>query len=309
MDKRLDERVVQWMLRCRRNDFCYGDFCIILPFVFKTCETIVTDFINVARAAAIQTAVAEFIFVQNAHFHGIPSTLYEQMFPNGFQYAILMASRAVEGAQAMKKLDNPQDQIYDFIITYTEKNAYPPSVREICSAVGLKSTSTVHTHLKNMEAKGLITRDGSKQRAMIVHPKASETLHAYPSGSVPLVGKVAAGAPILAVDNVEEAFPLPDMLMKSSSPDEVFMLRVQGDSMINAGINPGDILVINQSLGCDNGDIGIARIEGESATVKRIFREKDRIRLQPENDAYQPILVPYGSVEIIGKVTGLLRQL
>lgn len=87
------------------------------------------------------------------------------------------------------------------------------------------------------------------------------------------------------------------------------MLRVQGDSMINAGINPGDILVINQSLGCDNGDIGIARIEGESATVKRIFREKDRIRLQPENDAYQPILVPYGSVEIIGKVTGLLRQL
>lgn len=204
----------------------------------------------------------------------------------------------------MKKLDRPQEQIYAYIVQYSDQHGYPPSVREICAAVGLKSTSTVHTHLKNMQEKGLLSRDASKQRALNLPEKP---VPAAKQNAVPLVGSVAAGLPILAVDNIEDSFPLPDMLLKGSQPDEVFMLRVQGDSMINIGIRPDDIIVVNKALQCEDGDIVVARIEGENATVKRLFREKEHVRLEPENDYYEPIIVPYESIEIVGKVIGLLR--
>lgn len=198
-------------------------------------------------------------------------------------------------------------EIYNFIITYTREHGYPPSVREIRDAVGLHSTSTVHTHLKNLEDAGLIWRDHSKQRSIRIcgGDEASETSR---PGRVPLVGYVAAGQPILAVENIEDSFPLPPMLLHGGDADGVYMLRVNGESMINAGIRSGDVLVVQRDLSFSDGDIVVARVQGESATVKRIYREKEHIRLQPENDHMAPILLPYDDVELDGKVIGLLRQ-
>lgn len=208
----------------------------------------------------------------------------------------------------MKKLADPQQVILDYMISFTEEHAYPPSVREICAAVGLKSTATVHTHLRNLEKRGLITRDPSKQRAVFINtdqlPDRAEKQFA-----VPLVGRVAAGIPMLAAENIEDAFPLPDVLMHGKEPAEVYMLRVDGESMRDAGIRDGDILVVNHNCNCTNGDIVVARVQGESATVKRFFREKDRVRLQPENDLFDPIYVSFDDVEISGKVIGLLRTI
>lgn len=208
----------------------------------------------------------------------------------------------------MKKLADPQQVILDYMISFTEEHAYPPSVREICAAVGLKSTATVHTHLRNLEKRGLITRDPSKQRAVFINtdllPEREEKQYA-----VPLVGRVAAGLPMLAAENIEDAFPLPDVLMHGKEPTEVYMLRVDGESMRDAGIRDGDILVVNHNCNCVNGDIVVARVHGESATVKRFFREKDRVRLQPDNDLFDPIYVPFDEVEISGKVIGLLRSI
>jgi repressor LexA len=208
----------------------------------------------------------------------------------------------------MKKLSDPQQVILDYMIAYTEEHAYPPSVREICAAVGLKSTATVHAHLRNLEKKGTITRDSSKQRAIVIN---TETLpgHGDRAHSVPLIGHVAAGQPMLAAENIEDAFPLPDMLMHGREPEEVYMLRVEGESMRDAGIRDGDVLVVNHDCFCTNGDIVVARVNGESATVKRFYREKDRVRLQPENDLFDPIYVSFGEVEISGKVIGLLRTI
>ncbi|MEN6635941.1 MAG: transcriptional repressor LexA [Clostridiaceae bacterium] len=208
----------------------------------------------------------------------------------------------------MKKLADPQQVILDYMISFTEEHAYPPSVREICAAVGLKSTATVHTHLRNLEKRGLITRDSSKQRAVFINTDqlpARETKQ-Y---AVPLIGRVAAGIPMLASENIEDAFPLPDVLMHGKEPEEVYMLRVDGESMRDAGIRDGDILVVNHNCSCTNGDIVVARVQGESATVKRFFREKDRVRLQPENELFEPIYVPFDEVEISGKVIGLLRTI
>jgi len=208
----------------------------------------------------------------------------------------------------MKKLADPQQVILDFMIAYTKEHAYPPSVREICAAVGLKSTATVHAHLCNLEKRGLITRDSSKQRAIFINtenlPSEDESAH-----SVPLVGHVAAGLPMLAAENIEDAFPLPDVLMHGKEPEEVYMLRVEGESMRDAGIRDGDILVVNHNCACTNGDIVVARVQGESATVKRFYREKDRVRLQPENELFDPIYVSFDEVEISGKVIGLLRSI
>ena len=208
----------------------------------------------------------------------------------------------------MKKLADPQQVILDYMISFTEEHAYPPSVREICAAVGLKSTATVHTHLRNLEKRGLITRDPSKQRAVFINtdqlPDRVEKQYA-----VPLVGHVAAGIPMLAAENLEDAFPLPDVLMHGKEPQEVYMLRVDGESMRDAGIRDGDILVVNHNCNCTNGDIVVARVQGESATVKRFFREKDRVRLQPENELFEPIYVSFDDVEISGKVIGLLRTI
>ena len=208
----------------------------------------------------------------------------------------------------MKKLADPQQVILDYMISFTEEHAYPPSVREICAAVGLKSTATVHTHLRNLEKRGLITRDPSKQRAVFINtdllPDREVKQH-----SVPLIGRVAAGIPMLATENIEDAFPLPEMLMHGKEPEEVYMLRVDGESMRDAGIRDGDILVVNHNCSCTNGDIVDARVQGESATVKRFFREKERVRLQPENELFEPIYVSFDDVEISGKVIGLLRTI
>ena len=208
----------------------------------------------------------------------------------------------------MKKLADPQQVILDYMISFTEEHAYPPSVREICAAVGLKSTATVHTHLRNLEKRGLITRDPSKQRAVFINtdqlPDRETKQYA-----VPLIGRVAAGIPMLATENIEDSFPLPDVLMRGKEPEEVYMLRVDGESMRDVGIRDGDILVVNHNCSCVNGDIVVARVQGESATVKRFFREKDRVRLQPENDLFDPIYVPFDEVEISGKVIGLLRAI
>ena len=208
----------------------------------------------------------------------------------------------------MKKLADPQQVILDYMISFTEEHAYPPSVREICAAVGLKSTATVHTHLRNLEKRGMITRDSSKQRAVFINTDQlpDKEVKQY---AVPLIGRVAAGIPMLAAENIEDAFPLPDVLMHGKEPTEVYMLRVDGESMRDAGIRDGDILVVNHDCNCANGDIVVARVHGESATVKRFFREKDRVRLQPENDLFEPIYVPLDEVEISGKVIGLLRTI
>ena len=208
----------------------------------------------------------------------------------------------------MKKLADPQQVILDYMISFTEEHAYPPSVREICAAVGLKSTATVHTHLRNLEKRGLITRDPSKQRAVFINTDLLPEKETKPY-AVPLVGRVAAGLPMLAAENIEDAFPLPDVLMHGKEPEEVYMLRVDGESMRDAGIRDGDILVVNHNCSCTNGDIVVARVQGESATVKRFFREKERVRLQPENDLFEPIYVPFDEVEISGKVIGLLRSI
>ncbi|MBA4347529.1 MAG: repressor LexA [Clostridiales bacterium] len=208
----------------------------------------------------------------------------------------------------MKKLADPQQVILDYMISFTEEHAYPPSVREICAAVGLKSTATVHTHLRNLEKRGLITRDSSKQRAVFINTDQLHDKEKKPY-AVPLIGRVAAGLPMLAAENIEDAFPLPDVLMHGKEPEEVYMLRVDGESMRDVGIRDGDILVVNHNCNYANGDIVVARVHGESATVKRFFREKDRVRLQPENELFEPIYVPYNEVEISGKVIGLLRTI
>ncbi len=208
----------------------------------------------------------------------------------------------------MKKLADPQQVILDYMISFTEEHAYPPSVREICAAVGLKSTATVHTHLRNLEKRGMITRDPSKQRAVFINTDLLP-IREVKQYAIPLIGRVAAGIPMLAAENIEDAFPLPDVLMHGKEPTEVYMLRVDGESMRDAGIRDGDILVVNHNCNCANGDIVVARVQGESATVKRFFREKDRVRLQPENDLFEPIYVPLDEVEISGKVIGLLRTI
>lgn len=193
-----------------------------------------------------------------------------------------------------------QKEIYEFLKTYTENKGYPPSVREICEAVSLKSTSTVHGHLKRLEKKGLIKRDPTKPRALeIVELNApkKEMLN------IPIIGKVTAGLPILATENIEETFSLPIDFIKHDR--ELFMLKVTGNSMINAGINEGDLAIIEQTSVASNGEIVVALIENE-ATIKTFFKEKDSIRLQPENDSMDPIIVP--DCSILGKLVGLFRQ-
>ena len=197
----------------------------------------------------------------------------------------------------MRASEENQKKILDFIRREIEEKGYPPSVREICAAVGLKSTSTVHAHLNNLEKKGLIRRDSTKPRALEVLDNS------VPRGrSVPLVGKVTAGLPILATQNIEDYLVLPQEMLGS---DDLFCLRVQGESMIDVGILDGDIIVVRQQETAENGEIVVAMIEDE-ATVKRIFYEENRVRLQPENRYMEPIYAP--SVQVLGKVVALFRQ-
>jgi repressor LexA len=196
----------------------------------------------------------------------------------------------------MRSSQQNQQKILDFIKREIEQKGYPPSVREICTGVGLKSTSTVHAHLNHLEAQGLIRRDSTKPRALEVIDGTQSR-----GRSVPLVGRVTAGLPILAIENIEEYLTLPmDMLGR----DEVFCLRVQGESMIDVGIFDGDIIIVREQNDAQNGEIVVAMIEDE-ATVKRIYYEKTRVRLQPENQYMEPIYAE--NVQVIGKVLGLFR--
>ena len=193
-----------------------------------------------------------------------------------------------------------QSEIYEFLKTYTESKGYPPSVREICEAVSLRSTSTVHGHLKRLEKKGMIKRDPSKPRALEIAELSSTKKEMI---NIPIVGKITAGSPKLATENIEDTFPLPLDYIKHDR--ELFMLRVSGQSMINAGIRDNDLAIIESAQSAINGEIVVALID-DSATIKRFYREKDHIRLQPENDTMDPILVD--DCKILGKLVGIFRS-
>lgn len=193
-----------------------------------------------------------------------------------------------------------QTEIYEFIKTHIREKGYPPSVREICKGVGLSSTSTVHGHLARLEKKGMIRRDSTKPRTIEIlkdPPIKKEMV------SIPIIGKVTAGEPILAVENVEDTFPISLNFIPSNK--DLFMLNISGESMIEAGIMDGDLAIIEKTNYAANGDIVVALIDNE-ATIKRFFKEKDHIRLQPENKTMSPIIVE--DCAIIGKLIGLFRK-
>lgn len=200
-------------------------------------------------------------------------------------------------------LTKRQQEIFDFIKQYSNKHGYPPTVRDIGKAVGLASSSTVHAHLANLERIGLLRRDPSKPRAIELLDRAVGGVKSLvtPSDGLPLVGSVAAGQPILAEENIEDHIPVPS---EAGGGTGEFMLRVRGDSMINAGILDGDLVVVQRQETAADGEIVVALV-GEEATVKRFFREADHVRLQPENDLLEPIRSR--EVQLVGKVVGLLR--
>ncbi|HEX5630637.1 MAG TPA: transcriptional repressor LexA [Acidimicrobiia bacterium] len=198
-----------------------------------------------------------------------------------------------------------QREILELILQTVRRRGYPPSVREIGEAVGLSSPSTVHSHLSALVEAGMLRRDPSKPRAIEVIEQEDGDLRRAPVRDVPLVGRIAAGTPILAEEDIEEIFPLPTEIVGN---DPVFMLRVQGDSMILAGIFDGDFVVIRRQPDARDGEIVAALIDGEEATVKRLRREPGRVLLLPENPDYEPIILTRG-VEIIGKVVAVLRRM
>ena len=197
-------------------------------------------------------------------------------------------------------LTKRQKEIFEFISGYASKHGYPPTVREIGKAVGLTSSSTVHAHLANLEKIGLLRRDPTKPRAIeLLLDKARKALR---GPGLPLVGQVAAGAPILAEENIEEYVDVPETI---GGEDSDYVLRVKGDSMRDAGILEGDYVVVKSADKADNGEIVVALL-GDEATVKRYFREKDRVRLQPENKAYKPIRTK--DAQLLGRVVGVFRK-
>ena len=208
-------------------------------------------------------------------------------------------------------LTGRQQEIWKFLTEYVDEHGYPPTVREIGEAVGLASPSTVHAHLANLERAGLIKRDPTKPRALELRrdPKPSaQPQQADDVHRLPLVGEIAAGRPLLADQNVEDYLAVPEPLARGG---EEFLLRVKGDSMINAGILDGDIVVVRREQTARDGEIVVALAGDEEwadeATVKRFFRENGRVRLQPENSALEPIYADY--VQILGKVVGVFRSL
>jgi len=198
------------------------------------------------------------------------------------------------------KISKKQTEILEYIKSQILNKGYPPSVRDICEAVDLKSTSSVHSHLETLEKNGYIRRDPTKPRAIEIIDD-NFNLVRREVVNVPIVGKVAAGQPILAVENVESYFPVPMEFMPN---EQCFMLKVQGESMVNAGIFDGDTILVEQCQTARNGDMVVALVE-DSATVKTFYREADHIRLQPENDFMDPIIVP--DCQILGKVFGVIR--
>ena len=200
-----------------------------------------------------------------------------------------------------RSLTTREQAILDCIKNKIRENGFPPTVREICNEVGLRSTSTVHGYLARLEELGVIKRDPSSSRAIEVTEDMSwRKKKIVPT---PIVGSVRAGEPVLADERIETVLPLPAELIGNQVS---FILTVRGDSMINAGIHEGDLLIVAQQNTAINGDIVVALVDGEDATVKRFYKEADHVRLQPENDAYAPILTK--NVQILGKVVGLYRH-
>ena len=198
------------------------------------------------------------------------------------------------------KITKKQQEILNYIKGEIINRGYPPTVRDICNAVNLKSTSSVHSHLETLEKNGYIRRDPTKPRAIeIVDDNFNLTRREF--ANVPLIGQVAAGQPLLAVENIESYFPIPTEFMPNA---ESFMLKVKGESMINAGIFDGDNILVEKCDNVHNGDIVVALID-DSATVKTFYKEDGHIRLQPENDTMDPIIVP--DCKIVGKVFGVFR--
>lgn len=197
-------------------------------------------------------------------------------------------------------LSNKQAEILEYIKNEILSKGYPPAVREICDAVGLRSTSSVHSHLETLERNGYIRRDPTKPRAIeIIDDNFNLTRREMTN--VPIIGRVAAGEPILAEQNIQDYFPIPTEYMPNS---EVFMLKVHGESMINAGIMDGDLIIVKQQATARNGEIIVALID-DSATVKTFYKENSYIRLQPENDYMEPIIVD--DCQIVGIVFGVFR--
>ncbi|EUJ17238.1 transcriptional repressor LexA [Listeria aquatica] len=202
------------------------------------------------------------------------------------------------------KLSKRQQDIYEFIKSEVKEKGYPPSVREIGEAVGLASSSTVHGHLARLETKGLIRRDPTKPRAIEILSMEDE-IPAPAVINIPLIGKVTAGMPITAVENVEDYFPLPESM--ASGEKDIFMLEIDGESMINAGILDGDRVIVRKQSNATNGEIVVAMTDENEATCKRFFKEQNHFRLQPENDSLEPIILD--NVTILGKVIGLFRDI
>lgn len=202
-----------------------------------------------------------------------------------------------------KRTDTRQDDILRFIHEQVEAKGYPPTVREIGEAVNLSSTSTVHGHLSRLEKKGLLQRDPTKPRAIELTAAGLEKI-GIQAETIPMLGVVTAGEPILAVEDASDFFPIPPNL--SNDIGSLFMLTIRGESMINIGILDGDNVIVRQQRDAQNGDVVIAMTDENEATCKRFFREKDHIRLQPENDYMEPIILP--DVTILGHVVGLYRD-
>lgn len=205
----------------------------------------------------------------------------------------------------MEKLSKRQQMIYDFIKNEVEVKGYPPSVREIAQAVELASSSTVHGHLERMEAKGYIRRDPTKPRAIEILDTDANNVHRDTARYAPVIGTVTAGLPITAIENIDEYTPVPSSIAHPS--DNLFVLKIEGDSMINAGIFDGDKVIVKQQNVAENGDIVVAMTEDDEATVKRFYKETDHIRLQPENDLMSPLRLK--NITILGKIIGLYRNI
>ncbi|MGN0251546.1 MAG: transcriptional repressor LexA [Oliverpabstia sp.] len=202
---------------------------------------------------------------------------------------------------AYGKITKKQQEILDYIKNEIVNRGFPPAVREICEAVNLKSTSSVHSHLETLEKNGYIRRDPTKPRAIEIVDD-NFNLVRREVVNVPVIGRVAAGEPLLAIENIENYFPIPAEFMPNA---QTFILNVQGESMINAGILNGDNVIVEQCSTADNGDMVVALID-DSATVKTFYKEDGHIRLQPENDYMDPIIVE-GDLQILGKVIGVFR--
>ncbi len=205
------------------------------------------------------------------------------------------------------KISAKQQEILDFIKSEIINRGYPPAVRDICEAVHLKSTSSVHSHLETLEKNGYIRKDPTKPRAIEILDEEFNMARKE-MVNIPVVGTVAAGIPILATENIESYIPMPSEMLPNASNHKFFILNVKGDSMINCGILNGDQIIVEQQETAANGEIIVALVD-DSATVKRFYKEDDCIRLQPENDRMDPIIIPSDTeVSILGKVIGLMRM-